>query len=78
MTHRTGIAGWLGVSFVDENNGVVVGGAILRTTNGGTTWVPETSGTESSLVDISFPDTGHATAVGEDGTILRWTDGGGG
>ncbi|MCK5618455.1 MAG: hypothetical protein KAJ17_03605, partial [Candidatus Krumholzibacteria bacterium] len=40
-----------GVSFTDASTGTAVGdaGTILRTTNGGATWVGQTSGTTKTL-----------------------------
>jgi hypothetical protein len=67
-----------GVSFNDTNNGTVVGelGTIFRTTNGGMTWTPQSSGTINDLQDVCFTDTNNGTAVGLNGTILRTTNGG--
>ena len=67
-----------GISFVDLNNGTAVGdyGTILRTTNGGTTWTSQTSGTTADLYGVSFSDANNGTAVGMFGTTLRTTDGG--
>ena len=66
------------VCFTDANTGTVAGddGRILRTTNGGTTWVSQTSGTVWSLYGVSFTDANAGTVVGHKGTILRTTDGG--
>jgi hypothetical protein len=68
------------VSFTDANTGTAVGdaGTIVRTTNGGTTWVAQTSGTGSFLFGVSFTDANTGTVVGGPGIILRTTDGGGG
>jgi photosystem II stability/assembly factor-like uncharacterized protein len=80
----------LGVSFADSNNGIVVGmyeggprglvdrGVIFRTKDGGATWVRQESGTTNGLSGVSFTDANTGTAVGQAGTILRTTDGGGG
>ena len=59
------------VSFTDANNGTVTGshGTILRTTNGGSTWTPQNSGTLEGLYGVSFTDANT-------GTILRTTNGG--
>ena len=67
-----------GVSFTDANTGTVVGisGTILRTTNGGVTWVTQQSGTTNDLVGVSFSDANTGTVVGGNGTILWTTDGG--
>ena len=62
-----------GVSFTDANAGTVVGdyGTILRTTNGGATWVRETNRAGNHLTGVSFTDANMGTAVGLDGMILR-------
>src|SRR5207249_11370738 len=68
----------------DANNGAAVGdsGTILRTTDGGNSWVPQSSGTGNTLFGIAFIDTNTATAVGGacgiggESTIVRTTDGG--
>ena len=66
------------MSFTDVSNGTVVGfsGTILRTTDGGGTWVARSSGTTKHLRDVSFADVNNGTAVGNSGTIVRTTDGG--
>lgn len=66
------------VSFADINIGTAVGdyGAIYRSTDGGVTWVQQTSGTGVTLNGVSFTDANTGTAVGNYGTILRTTDGG--
>jgi photosystem II stability/assembly factor-like uncharacterized protein len=58
--------------------GTAVGetGAILRTADGGETWVRQTSGTTGILVDVVFTDVNTGTVVGQNGTILRTADGG--
>ena len=69
----------ISVSFTDANNGTAVGynGTILRTTNGGTNWTSQSSGTTNCLNGVSFTDANNGTAVGGYGTILRTTNGGG-
>jgi hypothetical protein len=50
---------------------------ILATTNGGATWVSQVSGLTNGLESVHFPlnaTTGYA--VGQNGTILKTTDGG--
>ncbi len=66
------------VHFVNATTGTAVGwfGTILRTTDGGSTWVVQTSGTTDFLYGVSFTDATTGTAVGTGGTILRTTDGG--
>jgi hypothetical protein len=56
---------------------VGTGGTILHTTNAGTTWTSQTSGTTNPLTGISFADANTGTAVGSVmGQILRTTNGG--
>jgi photosystem II stability/assembly factor-like uncharacterized protein len=54
------------------------GGTILKTTNGGTTWVDKTSvtGTTGTLRSLYFKDSNNGVAVGQTGTVIRTTDGG--
>src|SRR5256714_2445451 len=67
-----------GVSFTNPNTGTATGdnGTIIRTTDGGNSWVIQSSGTTNTLYGVSFTDVNHGTAVGAAGTILRTTDGG--
>ncbi len=67
-----------GVSFADANTGTAVGdsGTILRTTNGGASWIINSSRTTNTLNGVSFTDTNTGTAVGDSGIILRTTNGG--
>jgi photosystem II stability/assembly factor-like uncharacterized protein len=69
---------FFGVYFVNSNIGTVVGeeGIILRTTDGGQSWVPQSNGQASGLLGVYFTDTTNGTVVGNDGVILRTTDGG--
>jgi len=66
------------VSFTDVNNGTAIGenGTIIRTTNGGTNWTLQLSGTTNWLGSVYFTDSNNGIAVGENGTILRTTNGG--
>jgi photosystem II stability/assembly factor-like uncharacterized protein len=66
------------VSFSDADNGTAVGdvGVILRTTNGGSSWVSQNSGTATVLLGVWVTDANTGTAVGDFGTILKTTDGG--
>jgi len=53
------------------------GGTIRKTTNGGTAWVTQTSGTTNELKSVHFPvDALTGYAVGYSGIILKTTDGG--
>ncbi len=65
------------VSFIDANIGIAVGtgGTILRTTDGGATWVSQSSGTTIALMGVSFFGANNGVAVGLTGTSLtnyRW------
>ncbi len=66
------------LSFPDSLTGYAVGecGTIIKTTNGGLSWIIQSSGTYETLyaVDFTDPDTGYA--VGAEGTILKTTNGG--
>lgn len=66
------------IYFSDLQHGWSVGemGLIVATTDGGRTWVKQTSGTEHSLTDVEFFDTSLGLAVGLDGIILKTLDGG--
>jgi hypothetical protein len=46
-------------------------GTILRTTDGGTTWVRQTSGTTASLLAVSFTDGNTGAVVGDAGKPWR-------
>jgi hypothetical protein len=64
----------------DVLTGYAVGfiGKILKTTNGGTNWASQISGTSNDLLSVHFPaDAQTGYAVGWTGTILKTTDGGG-
>ena len=75
-----------GVSFTDANTGTVVGyenpdGMILRTTDGGNSWVRQNSGLNDpfdgiNFFGVRFVNSNVGTIVGDDGIILRTTDGG--
>lgn len=66
------------VKFTSSTAGWAVGayGTILYTTNGGTTWTSQSSGTTSDLMDVCFIDANNGWAVGWEGTILKTTDAG--
>lgn len=69
-----------GVHFPTAQVGYVVGfnvsGAILRTSNGGTTWTPQVSNTGQRLLDVWFVDEQRGWAVGESGRIVHTGRGG--
>jgi hypothetical protein len=61
---------------VDVCFAVGVGGTIVATTNGGTTWSAQTSGTVADLVGVDCPRPASCIVVGADGTALTTADGG--
>jgi photosystem II stability/assembly factor-like uncharacterized protein len=69
---------YAGVDFVDADTGWVVGqkGMILKTTDGGATWVLQDSKVSVLLYDVDFVNEFQGWAVGEEGTILNTVDGG--
>jgi len=69
---------WLqSVYFVDESNGWAVGnaGTILKTTDGGISWITNNSFTMDLLNSVYFTDLNNGIAAGWDGLILKTTDG---
>ena len=63
-----------GVSLVGDSGGVCgEGGLIMHTINGGATWLTQASGTGGDLFGIDFFDSSQGIAVGEGGTVTRWT-----
>ena len=69
----------LSVQFVDAMTGWAVGvnGTILKTSNGGTTWASQFSGTFEPLRSVHFFDGQVGWAAGSKGTILATINGGG-
>jgi photosystem II stability/assembly factor-like uncharacterized protein len=67
-----------GVSFTNASNGTAVGqdGIILRTTDGGQSWIDQPSGTTITLYGVCFIDVNNGLVVGSGGTIIGTTDGG--
>ena len=68
----------LDMYFHDAALGWAVGdaGQILKTTDGGVSWVGQHSGVTARLTQIRFSDASNGWAVGDSATILRSTDGG--
>lgn len=66
------------ITAVDANDVWVVGnlGLIEHTSNGGTSWATQTSGTTANLYGVSFVGLMNGWAVGAGGTILLTTNGG--
>lgn len=79
---------FFGVSFVNSNNGIVVGTSydstttichpsiIFKTTNAGANWELDSFATSAQLYSISSYDEENLVAVGDCSTIARTTDGG--
>ena len=65
-----------GVDMVTTSEGWAVGdwGTILHTTDGGTTWSQQSSGTTEPLNAVRFFDASHGWAIGN---VMLWTDDGG-
>jgi hypothetical protein len=66
------------VFFRNQSLGWAVGfdGRILKTTDGGQTWISQTSGTTANLFSVSFVSDSKGWAVGNNGTIISTIDGG--
>lgn len=66
------------VCFPDTSTGYSVGadGMILKTTNGGLSWVFQTSGTTNTLLSVYFTDADTGYAAGTSSTLLKTTNGG--
>lgn len=66
------------VAFADGDHGTAVGldGTIVHTSDAGSHWYVDASGTDADLNDVTFVDANTGWAVGGGGTILRTTDGG--
>ena len=68
------------VFFRDSNNGWIVNedseGEVLHTTDGGVTWTPQSSGA-TNLYALWFTDASTGWGVGDGGSIVHTTNGGG-
>ncbi|MHB0914199.1 MAG: WD40/YVTN/BNR-like repeat-containing protein [Thermoleophilia bacterium] len=70
------------ISFVNDNTGWAVGqgGTIIKTTDGGTTWSAQNSGTTYNVTGVDFVDSNTGWAVGNLGEftsfVIKTTDGG--
>jgi photosystem II stability/assembly factor-like uncharacterized protein len=66
------------IFFIDEQTGWAIGssGKILKTTDGGTNWIKQQSGTLSRLNQVYFTDPDNGWIVGENAVILKTTNGG--
>jgi photosystem II stability/assembly factor-like uncharacterized protein len=67
------------VCFANEATGYVAGqsGMILKTTDAGTNWSVQNSGSLNSLISVSFANQDTGYVVGSTGLILKTTNGGG-
>jgi len=67
------------VPFINTDTGYVINGynGIYKTTNGGTDWFEQLSGTNHWLNSIYIINADTGYIVGWDGTILKTTNGGG-
>jgi photosystem II stability/assembly factor-like uncharacterized protein len=65
------------VEFGNATDGWAVGdsGTILKTSNKGTNWTAQASGTVRNLYGLNFPGASAGWAVGEGGTVLKTTNG---
>lgn len=68
----------LSVAFPSEKEGWAAGrwGTIIHTSDGGTSWEKQASGTDYTLASASFVDAKTGWIVGDGGTILHTRDGG--
>lgn len=66
------------LQFADSRNGWIVGvnGQVLATTDGGTTWVKQRSGTQNNLTSIAVLDRTAVWLAGDNSTILATGSGG--
>jgi photosystem II stability/assembly factor-like uncharacterized protein len=80
------LSGWypesiLDIYFMDQYNGIIVGGSptntvLALTSNGGLSWIGRPSGTSSILSDVFFQNDNIGWIVGDWGVLLKTTDGG--
>ncbi|MGL5985842.1 MAG: PKD domain-containing protein, partial [Burkholderiales bacterium] len=66
------------IDMADSNSGWAVGlnGTIVRTVNGGVSWLNQYTGTSAALNALRTIDANTAWAAGDHGVILKTTDGG--
>jgi photosystem II stability/assembly factor-like uncharacterized protein len=67
------------IKFVNNNTGWIVGenGIIMKTTNFGSSWINQISGTSNSIISSSFYDANTGWALTPYSQLLRTTNGGG-
>ena len=73
ITGETGSAVWNDIFFISEQTGWVVGRAVYKTIDGGTTWTQETTGASGALNAIYMVNGSTGWIVGDGGTILTYT-----
>ena len=66
------------IFFLDENNGFAVGesGTVLKTTNGGTSWISTITSPAENLNAVHFFNTNEGVIAANSGVIFRTTNGG--
>jgi photosystem II stability/assembly factor-like uncharacterized protein len=69
---------YYGIAFPSASVGYIVGGggSIMKTTDGGSTWVDQTSPIPDSFFDVFFKSETEGWIVGDNGVIVYTTDGG--
>lgn len=70
------------IEFLNENTGYIAGGNLsnsktLRTTDGGNSWMELATISSGYLNSVFFPSVNIGYVVGDNGTVLKTTDGGG-
>ena len=77
-TYASGVKSLRSVFFIDASTGWVVGqdGMLGKTTNGGTTWVAQSSGTAALLSSVVFANAATGWTAGYEGLIRQTTDSG--
>jgi len=72
------VATEIALQFVDEDNGWLVAakGTVMKTTDGGSTWEAQASGTAVDLMDVYFLDAQTGWVTGKQGVLLGTSDGG--
>ncbi len=68
--------GMQAIAFCDPSHGAIVGldGLILRTSDGGETWLQDSSEFTSDLYSVCMLDSTHAWAAGDNGLVLGFGD----
>ena len=68
----------IAASFVDSRHGWAIGnsGQVLRTFDGGQSWVAQSANVETDLLDVKFIDVLEGWIAGNEGLLLHTRDGG--